>query len=73
MKPFNYPYKRAFLLAREMRRFLSQTETTAYSETNPEADLDRVELVRQIDWAKFADVMEQLEYCYKNIGAKGGH
>lgn len=64
MKHFNYPKKSAYMLGRDMRRFLHQTENTAYSELNNNADADRVEVIRQIDWAAFNQIVNQLEFSY---------
>lgn len=64
MPNFNYPKKAAYKLAHDMRKFLKQTESTAYSEINPAADHHRAEVVRQIDWGKFAEIIDQLEFTY---------
>lgn len=61
----NYPKGAAYKLAQQMRTFLARTEETAYSEINPRAEQDRVEVIRQIDWDAFSRVMDQLEFCYK--------
>lgn len=61
---FNYPKKSAFALGAKMRAFLIQTENAATSEVNVNADHDRAEVVRQIDWGKFNDIINQLQYPY---------
>lgn len=65
MGNFNYPFRSAFKLAKQMRELRAKTEETAYSETNHQADLNRAELVRQIDWRMYQEVIDQLEFCYK--------
>lgn len=65
-RSFNHPKKSAYKLAQQMKQFLTRTEETAYSETNPQADHDRTEVVRQIDWQAFNKIIEQLEFCYKH-------
>lgn len=63
---FNYPKKEAFNLAKKMRQFRAKTEETASSEVNVNADQHRAEVVRQIDWTAFNDVINQLEFCQKH-------
>lgn len=63
---FNYPKKTAYKLAQQMKKFLARTEETAHSKVNNQADHDRTEVVRQIDWQAFNKVIEQLEFCYKH-------
>lgn len=65
-KPFNHPKKTAYKIAQDMKRLRARTEETAYSETNPEADQDRAEVVRQIDWNLFNEMIKQLEFAYLN-------
>ena len=57
------PAKEAFNLAAKLKQFRAKTEETA--ETF-EAEIQRVEVVRQIDWAEFNKVIEQLEFTYKH-------
>lgn len=64
MKNFNYPDKTAKKLSNLMKKFRAQTEETAYSELNPFADQDRKEVVRQIDWRSFDEVVKQLSFTY---------
>lgn len=64
MKPFNYPKKSAYQLAQKMREFLTKTEETAHSEINVNADSDRSEVVRQINWSAFNEVIRGLEFPY---------
>lgn len=54
---------KAWNLAQKMRKFRAQTEQTQYSETNPNVDQLRVEVVRQIDWAAFDKIIGHLEFC----------
>lgn len=67
---FNYPAKSAKGLAIKMRQFRAKTENTAYSELNPNADSDRVEVVRNIDWAAFDTIINQLEFVYNSKKSK---
>lgn len=60
------PAKEAFNLAQKMRKFRQQTEETARNEENPNADRERAEVVRQIDWEAFNKVIEQLQFVYMN-------
>ena len=60
----NYPKKAAYKLAQQMKEFRVKTEETQYSEINQRADLDRAEVVRQMDWTKYHEVIEYLEFCY---------
>jgi hypothetical protein len=64
MGTFNYPDKAAKSLASKMKSFRRKTEETATSEINPHAESDRSEVVRQIDWAKFDEIISQLEFVY---------
>lgn len=64
MKNFNYPTKSAYKLATQMKHFRARTEEIAYSEINNNAENDRKEVVRQIDWTAFNEVIAQLEFCY---------
>jgi hypothetical protein len=66
MKTWNYPAKSAFKLAQQMRKFRAQTEENALSETNPNADNDRREVVRQMDWYAFSQVIDYLEFTHLN-------
>lgn len=63
---FNYPAKTAFSLAKKMRKFRAKTEATALSDLNHKAEDERCEVVRQIDWAAFNEVIKQLEFTYTN-------
>lgn len=47
-----------------MKKFRAKTEEIALSELNPYAEADRREVVRQIDWAAFSEVISQLEFTY---------
>lgn len=67
MAHFNYPKKAAYALAVSMRRFRAKTEEMAHSEYNHRCDEDRVEVVRQIDWKAFNEVIEQLEFSYLQL------
>jgi len=64
MKNFNYPKKSAYKLAKQMSRFQVRTESVANSEINHDAENDRAELVSQIDWVAFNEVVRQLEFLY---------
>ena len=64
MKPFNYPDASAKKLANQLKKFRARTEETAYSETNPHADNDRKEVVRQINWSIYSELIQQLEFTY---------
>lgn len=67
MKQFNYPKKSAYALAVAMKRFRAKTEETAHSEYNYRAEQDRIEVVRQIDWSAFNEVIKQLEFEYLQL------
>lgn len=66
MTHFNNPAKEAFNLAAKLKEFRAKTEITAYSETNQNAEQERRDVVRQIDWAAFNEIVNQLEFTYKH-------
>jgi hypothetical protein len=62
----DYPFKSAYKLAQQMRKLRAETEQNCYSEYNPNADSQRAELVRVIDWAAFNEVINQLELLHND-------
>lgn len=58
--------KQASKLAKKMREFRAITEETAYSEGNGNEDNDRKEVIKQINWTSFNEVIDQLEFYEKN-------
>ncbi|UOF80761.1 hypothetical protein [Microviridae sp.] len=64
MKPFNYPDKTAKSLAVQLKKFRARTEKTAYSEVNPHAESDRIEVIKKVDWDAYNALIDQLEFTY---------
>lgn len=65
-KHLTNPAKEAFNLAMKMKKFRAMTEETARNEFNPNVDSERAEVVRQIDWNAFNEVVKQLQFVYMN-------
>lgn len=63
-KNWHYPKETAYKIGEQLKNFRARTEETAFSEYNLNADHDRSEVVRQIDWAAFDKIIEQLQFNY---------
>lgn len=63
MTNLHSPKKQAWQLAQQLRKFRAKTEETAPTFN---ADAERMEVVREIDWTAYNSVIEQLEFLYKN-------
>ena len=48
----------------KLKKFRARTEQTSHSEINPHADMDRIEIVRRIDWHAYDELVKQLEFTY---------
>lgn len=61
----NYPDKTAYMIAQKLRKFRAESEQFISSEINVNADEQMRNVVRQIDWKAYNDIINQLEFTYK--------
>lgn len=66
----NYPKSIAHRVAQNLRRFRAASEKQITSEVNPKAQEEMREIVRQIDWGKYDEIIKQLEYCFEQDGTR---
>lgn len=66
----NYPKSIAHRVAQNLRRFRAASEKQITSEVNPKAQDEMREIVRQIDWDKYDEIIKQLEYCFEQDGTR---
>lgn len=61
----NYPDKKAYSLAKELRKFREASLLPVTSKINPRAQEQMNEVRRQIDWYAYNEIINQLEFTYK--------
>jgi hypothetical protein len=61
----HYPKAKAASLALKLREFRAASEEFLSSEQNPHVNADMREVVRQINWTEYNNVINQLEFCHK--------
>jgi len=65
MTNIDNPKKMAYQLGKRLSDFRKWSEDIITSESNPNANEDMREVVRQIDWNAYNDIINQLEFCHK--------